>query len=105
MQPLNDDELHDLLRTWEVPPAPPYLERRIFDKPRKASLYRWLLTGSIRVPVPAVLVLVLLLSTISYVLPRLRQPQPAPSGALRLSDFRPVPEVRLRIIRRTYENN
>jgi hypothetical protein len=105
MTPLNDDELHDLLRTWEAPPAPPYLERRIFGKPRKGSLYRWLLTGSIRVPVPAVLVLVLLLSTLTYVLPRIRQPQPAPSRALRLSDFRPVPEVRLRIIRRTYENN
>ncbi len=105
MQPLNDDELRDLLRVWVAPSAPPHLERHIFGSPEKAPLYRWLLTGSIRVPVPAVLVLVLLLSTLTYVLPRFRQPQPAPSRVLKLSDFRPVPELKPRIIRRTYENN
>ena len=104
MQPLNDGELSDLLRTWQAPPAPPHLERRIFGGPRK-SVLSWLLTGSICVPVPAVLALVLLLSTLAYIVPRSRQPQPTPIRPLRLSDFRPVPELKPRIIRRAYENN
>ena len=47
MEPLNDNELRDLLRQWEAPAAPQHLERRIFGEPRKKPWYRWLLTGSI----------------------------------------------------------
>ena len=105
MEPLNDNELRDLLRQWEAPAAPPHLERRIFRRPREQPWYRWLLTGSIRVPVPALVLLVVMLSVLMYVLPRNRQALPVSAREVRLSDFQPVSELKPRIIRRTYEGN
>ncbi len=49
MEPLNDNELNQLLRRWEAPDAPQSL--RISSVPR-VSLWRWLWTGRIHVPVP-----------------------------------------------------
>jgi len=105
MQPLNDNELRDLLRQWEAPAAPPYLERRIFGEPRKKAWRRWLLTGSIRVPVPVFALLLVVLSAMTWVLPRRRQAPPALVRPVSLSDFQPVAELKPRIIRRVYENN
>lgn len=105
MEPLNDNELRDLLRQWEAPEAPPHLERRIFAEPPKQPWYRWLLTGSIRIPVPALVLLLLVLSALTYILPRGRRPPLATAPELKLSDFQPVAEVKPRIIRRAYENN
>ena len=51
MEPLNENELNQLLRKWEAPSAPPGLRQRILP-PRKSRL-SWLLKGSIRIPVPA----------------------------------------------------
>ena len=104
MEPLNDNELGDLLRQWEAPAAPPHRERRIFGEPRKQPWHRWLLTGSIRVPVP-VFVLLLVLSALTYVLPRSRPAPPAFVREVSLSDFQPVTELKPRIIRRVYESN
>jgi len=100
VQPLNDDELRDLLRQWEAPAAPPHLESRIFAGPRRQPWYEWLLTGSIRVPVPALVALLAILSAVVAVLPRRSQPLPAPAREVRLSDFQPVSELKPRIIRR-----
>jgi hypothetical protein len=106
MEPLNDNELRDLLRQWEAPAAPPHLERRIFGEPQKQPWYRWMLTGSIRVPVPVFAVLLLLVvSALAYFLPRTRQAQPAFAPEVRFSDFQPVAELKPRIIRRGYERN
>ncbi len=105
MEPLNDNELHDLLHQWKAAAAPPHLERRIFGELRKQPWYRWLLTGSIRLPVPVFVLLLLVLSTLSYVLPRARRAPPAVLREVRLSDFQPVAELKPRIIRRAYENN
>ncbi len=105
MEPLNENELHDLLHQWEAPAAPPHLERRIFGEPLKQPRYRWLLTGSIRLPVPVFVLLLLVLSALTYVLPRGRRPPPAAVPEVRLSDFQPVAELKPRIIRRAYENN
>ncbi len=100
MEPLNDNELSHLLRQWEAPAAPPHLERRIFGKPRKQPWHRWLLMGSIRVPVPVFVLLLLVLSALTYFLPRTRPAAPAPAPELSLSDFQPVAELKPRIIRR-----
>lgn len=52
MEPLNDDELKRALRQWKAPDAPTTLERRLL--PRE-PWWRWLLTGTVRVPVPALI--------------------------------------------------
>jgi hypothetical protein len=48
MEPLNDDELNLLLKRWEAPEAPHHL-RAPFPK---VTVWRWLWTGRIHVPVP-----------------------------------------------------
>lgn len=52
---MDEEELNRLLREWEAPAAPGDLRPR----PARPPLWRWLLTGSIRVPVPAALAVVL----------------------------------------------
>jgi hypothetical protein len=106
MEPLNDQELRELLRRWDAPSAPSHLERRIFGEPKKQPWYAWLFTGSIRVPVPALVLLLFFVAAVTYLLPRGRlTPAPPPDTRLSLSDFQPVNELKPRIIRRTYERN
>jgi quercetin dioxygenase-like cupin family protein len=53
---MEDRDLDRLLREWKAPDAPPHLR-----PPRgRGSRLRWLVSGSIRVPVPAALAAVLL---------------------------------------------
>ncbi|MCP5118715.1 MAG: hypothetical protein GY953_48510 [bacterium] len=97
MQPLNDDELDTALRKWEAPAAPPELEQRVLDAANHASWKkraRWLLRGSIRVPVPVGVGAVLLLVFLAAQVFELREP---PAGTL--SDFEPVSELKPRILR------
>lgn len=105
MEPLNDIELRDLLRQWEAPAVPAPLERRIFPELRKEPWHRWMLSGSIRVPAPVLVLLLLILSALAYVLPRSRQASPAGAREISFSDFQPVAEPKLKIIRRAYESN
>ena len=55
---MDDRELNRLLREWKAPDAPPHL------RPRRAhgSRLRWLVTGTIRVPVPVALAALLLVA-------------------------------------------
>ena len=55
---MDDRELNRLLREWKAPDAPPHL------RPRRAhaSWLRWLVTGTIRVPVPVALAALLLVA-------------------------------------------
>ncbi|HLG56571.1 MAG TPA: cupin domain-containing protein [Vicinamibacterales bacterium] len=48
---MDDRELNRLLREWKAPDAPPHLRPR----GAPASRLRWLVTGTIRVPVPVAL--------------------------------------------------
>jgi hypothetical protein len=106
MEPLNDQELHDLLRQWEAPAAPQHLERRIFGEPKRQPWYLWLFTGSIRIPVPALALLLLFAALVTYLLPRGRlMPAPAPRQPLTLADFQPAPDMNPRVIRSLYEKN
>jgi quercetin dioxygenase-like cupin family protein len=53
---MDDQELNRLLREWTAPDAPPDLRPR----PVRGAWLRWLVTGTIRVPVPAALASILL---------------------------------------------
>ena len=55
---MDDSELNRLLREWSAPDAPPHLRP---PRARRSPL-RWLMTGTIPVPVPAALAALLLVS-------------------------------------------
>src|SRR5579863_8482530 len=96
MEPLNDSELKQALREWRAPDAPPGMERRVFAQSPHLRWWRWLLTGSIRIPVPAGIVILILLAFIAYSAYPSRK-------AITLSDFQPVKQLQPRIIRSSYE--
>lgn len=99
MEPLRDDELNQLLRRWEAPAAPASLRARL---PRQ-SRWGWLLTGSIRIPVPVAAAAAMLLAF--SLMSGLRQSNPDADGTISFAEFRPVEELKPRIIRSGYEPN
>ena len=65
MEHNHDPELGNLLRQWRVPPHSAALEDRVLGlcfKSRNPPWWRFLLTGSIRVPVPLAFGLAVLLT-------------------------------------------
>jgi hypothetical protein len=52
---MNDDELKHALQQWKAPDAPASLERKVLGELPAEAWWRWLLTGSVRVPVPALI--------------------------------------------------
>jgi quercetin dioxygenase-like cupin family protein len=74
---MDDQELNRLLREWTAPDAPPDL------RPRRAhgSWLRWLLGGTIRVPVPVALAAVLLAAV--WIATAWPAPLPAPETPAR----------------------
>jgi hypothetical protein len=97
MEPLNDDELNQVLREWHPPDGPTSLEARLFPE---QPWWRWLLTGSIRVPVPVGLAM---LAVFGFLLYELRQPQASPSGSVSLADFQAIENASPQIVRSSYE--
>jgi|SRR6516162_8007891 hypothetical protein len=92
MEPLNENELNQLLRKWEAPSAPPTLTSRVFET-QERSWWRWLLTGTVRIPVPvAVAVAAVVVLWIYH-----SRPNPAPRVAqpatVSLADFKPVRQL------------
>jgi|SRR6185436_1775788 hypothetical protein len=92
MQPLDDKELDQLLRTWEAPHAPASLQQRVF--PQNRSRWTWLLNGSVRIPVPVGVALVLIIGLWIYYW----RPAPGPAVAkpqepVSLVDFQPVRQL------------
>ncbi|MCU1326956.1 MAG: hypothetical protein JWN34_2326 [Bryobacterales bacterium] len=96
MQPLNDDELKDLLRAWRAPRAPDHLKTMLFA-PRPRG-WRRLLTASVTVPVPVLLLALILLTTLFYFARK-------PARAVSLADFQPAKELNVRVIRSNYEQH
>jgi hypothetical protein len=92
MEPLDEKELKQLLRQWEAPAAPPTLKARVL--PAKAPWWNWLLSGSVRVPVPVALAAALLLALWIYhsrpATGLSHDPQPQ---TVSLSDFKPVKQL------------
>src|SRR5215471_21588675 len=91
MEPLDEDELNLLLRKWEAPAAPPSLGRSVF--PQSKSWFSWLLTGTIRIPVPAVIAAAILIALwIHYSRPA-APARVAKPGSVSLADFQPVRQL------------
>ncbi|HEY1215329.1 MAG TPA: hypothetical protein VGE93_16990 [Bryobacteraceae bacterium] len=105
MEPLSDRELDELLKRWEAPAAPEALRKRV-RQAQRGSWWKWLLTGSIRVPVPLTLAIAALLIGL-FVMVTKRGPRgdvqvrPETSAA----GFQPVKRLEPRIIRSSYEGN
>ena len=97
MEPLNDDELNDLLRQWQAPSAPARLDARVLGR------WRWLLTGTIRVPLPVGLAAALILVFSIYWAVSARHAAAAPAQTVTPSDFQPVKQLQPRIVRSGYE--
>ena len=95
MNPIDDQELSRLLREWEAPAAPPGLKHRLF---RQGQPWRWLLTGTIRVPVPLGAAALLLLALWTYTKVSTVAPVDQPGRAVSLAEFRPVEQVEPRIV-------
>jgi quercetin dioxygenase-like cupin family protein len=75
---MDDEELNRLLREWKAPDAPTHLQ----PPPTHVSWLRWLVTGRIRVPVPALGALVLVAAGTASIWATSRpEPAPAPETA------------------------
>ena len=96
MNPIDDQELSRLLRQWEAPVAPPGLKHRVFQ--RSAPWWRWLLAGTIRVPVPLGAAALALLALWAYTNVSTFAPVTRPEPSVSLADFRPVDQVEPRIV-------
>ncbi len=101
MEPLNDRELDELLRQWPARPAPDSLTRRIRHAQR-GPWWQWLLTGSIRIPVPLALGAALVLALAFFAL---RGPRNASTPQPQSAVFHPVKRLEPRIIRSSYETD
>ena len=77
MEPLNDDELKHAVSSWKAPTTPDHLRSRIFGA--REPWWRWVFTGTVRVPVPVCAALVLLLAWFAW-------PPPPPDAAGPASD-------------------
>lgn len=103
MEPLNDRELNDLLREWEAQAAPASLAEKFFPRAAPLPWWRWLLTGSIRVPVPVGFAVAAILALAVAFAVSNRQPVARPAGTVTFADFQPVHQLRPRIIGSAYE--
>ena len=104
MEPLNENELNQLLRKWEAPAAPATLTSRVLGKPERflrlraialarRPWWRWLLTGTVRIPVPvavavAAVVVLWIYHSRPNPVPRVAQP-----ATVSLADFKPVRQL------------
>jgi hypothetical protein len=106
MEPMNDRELNELLRQWKAPAAPTGLKEKLFTRPEPDTRWRWLLHGSIRVPVPvgAAILAILIVSIYAAVIGVQRRTA-SRARQVSLSDFRPVTRLEVRIIRSAHENH
>src|SRR6478672_4958135 len=91
MEPLDENELNQLLRKWEAPSAPPSLKQRVL-RPQKSRL-SWLLRGSIRIPVPAAIAVAALIALWIHYSHPANPPRASEPGSVSLADFRPVHQL------------
>jgi len=93
MEPLNENELDQLLRKWEAPPAPTTLKGRVSPAAKKPG-WSWLWTGTIRVPVPVALAAVFLLALWIQFSKAVIPSHVAQPGTVSLTDFQPVRQLK-----------
>jgi hypothetical protein len=108
---MDDPELSQMLRKWKAPDAPPTLRDRVLPRrqpvtqtlpaePARHTPWRWLLTGTIRVPVPVGIAAIVALAFWIY-LQRLEPPLPipqVPQAPVTLADFQPVARLEPKIV-------
>jgi hypothetical protein len=108
MKPDEDRELKGLLREWSVPDAPPSLDRRVLGgrQSSREPWWRFLLSGSIRIPVPVgVAFTALLLFTIGALIRQRPVPVPDPPlSTISLVDFRLVSDLNVKVFRKHDSN-
>jgi hypothetical protein len=113
MEPSDDRELEDdreldkLLQQWQAPGAPPSLRAKVLPR---SHWWQWLATGTIRVPVPVGIALLLAVAAFSYFfrthLSTTGQPTAVqPAKSVSLADFQPVKQLEPRVIGRGNEGN
>ena len=103
MEPDRDPKLSELLREWEVGGAPQSLEERVLG--RRRHWWQFLVSGTIRVPVPVGLLAVAALVVLAVLAVRDRaRPEGTPGTVVSLRNFRPVDQPTVRIIRSGYGN-
>ena len=99
MEPLDDQELGELLRGWQAPGAPVGMR-----PPRRGgeAVWNWLCRGTIRVPVPVLLAaVVVLMASVWWGMAARRVPEKHPP-TVTFTDFQPVKELKMRVIRSDY---
>ena len=102
-EPLNDDELNALLSQWKAPAnAPASLERALMTRVRP-PWWRWLWTGSVQVPAPVVLALLMVVAALWF--GRGNDASRAKPEPVIQAGFDPVTEWKPRIIRSSYASN
>lgn len=102
MQPLNDDQLKEVLAQWKAPRAPASLESRLrAAEPRR--WWQWLLTSKVEVPVPVGVLTVALLVVLGVL--AFRGTPPVSDPVSEASHFQIVDDLNPRIIRSSYEND
>lgn len=106
MEPLDDRELDKLLQQWKAPGAPPSLQAKVLPP---SQWWQWLTKGTIRVPVPAGIAVLLAVAALLYFrayLPTAERPTVAqPAKSVSLADFQPVKQLEPRVIGRANESN
>ena len=102
MEPLDDKELDTLLRKWEAPPAPASLRAKVVPP---SQWWQWLTRGTIRIPVPVGIAVLLVIAAFFYFRPADRQTVAQPAKSVSLADFQPVKQLEPRVIGRANEGN
>jgi hypothetical protein len=95
--PLNDDELKQALQKWRAPNAPASLERKVLGR---EPWWRWLLSGSVRIPVPALIAAAVVLIALYAGRGRVEN-DPPEVPTVSLADFQPVSTVEVKVVRRS----
>jgi hypothetical protein len=100
MEPLENDELSDLeldriLREWNAPAAPARLRAALFPAVHQ-PWWRQMWSASVRVPAPAFCFLTIVIALAAW---RWIVPAPSPTPGLSFNQWKPVAELRPRLIR------
>ena len=104
---LDDDrELDRILQQWQAPGAPPSLRVKVIPQP--SQWWQWLATGTIRIPVPVGIAILLAVAALLYFRTYLTTPErhvAQPATSVSLADFQPVKQLEPRVIGRANEGN
>ena len=97
MEPFDEDDLPRLLREWQAPDAPASLRDRVL--PRQETWWRWLFTGTLRVPVPVAAAALILAAAWAYGNLAGRFVPPPSEPVVSLADFQPVTRIEPVLVR------